>query len=242
MEKLFLSLRRKISLSCIIMLMLVLSVGCKKDSVDEHMDPVSHLMSFNLAPDKAAVNISVSGDVITNQPLGYPNYTGLYQDVDPGLQTVQSVDVGLNAAMASASLSFEEDKYYSLFVLGNQGNYSNIIVRDNYESLPVGSGKSYVRYINAIPDSSDLTVSITANGSVILATDVHYATVSDFFPLDGLDLVIGIDNGVNVTAQETFNFQIGKAYTVLFTGIPGTPDLSKAVKIQYALTGSAAGN
>ncbi|HRE51983.1 MAG TPA: DUF4397 domain-containing protein [Flavitalea sp.] len=241
MKNMFLSLRRKAGISGVIMLTLALGIGCKKTPVEENTKPVAGLMSFNLAPDKSGVRISVSGDVINSQGLNYEQYSTIYQEVEPGHHIIESASGG--AMMASAGFHFEEDNFYSLFVLGNQGTYSNIIVRDKYENLSDASGKTFLRYVNAIPDSSDLTVTIAATGANISVPGIHYAHVSDFVSLNnGLDVVVRISNGNDVETEGIFNFVNGRVYTVVFTGIPGTGDESKSVKIHSVMTGAFSGN
>ena len=76
--------------------------------------------------------------------------------------------------------TFEKDKYYSVFVVGANGNYKNVVTQDSYDSLTASSGKAYVRYINAVPDLSAPRVTITSNGSNVSNNIASFGQVSQF--------------------------------------------------------------
>ncbi len=67
------------------------------------------------------------------------------------------------------------------FVVGANDKYSNVIVKDNLDSLSSGTGEAYVRYVNAISDSTiQPLVSISSNGTDIFKDNSAFTTVSDF--------------------------------------------------------------
>jgi len=200
----------------------LLFVACNKsDNAGISNMPVSGLMAFNLSPDKA-VGVTLSGNSLLNQPLSFGSYTGSYLNVYPGNRLVESVDYASGNALDSSSYNFEPNKYYSLFVTGNSGNYRNVIVRDNFDSLSISSGQAYVRYVNAIPDSSAPNLSIVANGENVINSNASFGSVSDFKAVTPGDVTIQVNNGSTINKSRTINIEQQKAYTVLVAGITGS--------------------
>lgn len=193
--------------------------ACNKfdDDVDE--TPVAALMAFNLATDKAATP-ALSGSALTNVPLAYNNYTGAYLNIFPGTRNFEAYDNG-STPFASTSFTFAPDKYYSAFILGTNGNYRNVVVHDDIDSLPATS--AYVRYINAIPDSSAaVTVKLIAGGTDISSETAAYGSVSAFKATTATQLSIDISNGSTIDKDRTITIEQGKVYTVLLIGVPGS--------------------
>ncbi len=222
----------------------VLLAACSKfndDAANNNNTPVANLMAFNLATDQPSVGIALSGSNLTNNPLGYINYTGTYQRIYIGNRAVESYNNNSDSTIATTNFNFEANKYYSLFVAGANGNYTNIATRDNFDSLSTSTGKAYVRYINAIPDSTKPTVSISANGNDIFNTPAAFSSVSDFAATDPGQVNIAIKNNSNIDASRIITLEKGKVYTVLLTGMPGAADTTKAVQIKYILNGNLTG-
>lgn len=217
-------------------LFLVFLSSCKKDTIDNNNVPVSALMAFNLSPDKPAIGIALSGNLLTATPLGYTSYTGGYRNIYPGDRSVQSYDYTKDSTLVNAAFQFENQRYYSLFVVGNAGAYKNVIVKDEIDSLP--ATHAYIRYINAIPDSNPLTVLLTSNGNTISNEVTPFASVSGFTPVGGGDVNVSISNGSSITTDRTIGVENGKIYTVLVTGVPNAVDSTKSVKIKYIINGT----
>ena len=242
MKNFFSSIRmRLVPVSCVVLVIVLLAACSKFDNDDNNNNSsAAGLMSFNLAPDQSAVGVALSGSNLTNAPLGYTNYSGTYQPIYPGNRAVESYNYNSDSSIATLNYNFETNKYYSLFVAGANGVYTNIVTRDNFDSLSSGSGKTYVRYINAIPDSTKPTVSITANGNDVINAPAGFSAVSDFVAADPGQVTITVKNGGTIDANRAISLEQGKVYTVLLTGLPGATDTTKAVQIKYILNGSLA--
>jgi len=207
--------------------------------------PASGLMAFNLAPDKPALQVALSGSSLTNSPLAYGSYTGNYLAVYTGMKNVEAYD-NAGSPFASTPVNFEAKKYYSAFVVGAGGNYQNVVVNDNFDSLSVANGEAYVRYINAIPDSGAAPlVTISANGSNVSTGNAAFTTVSSFTAVTPGDVNIAVSNGGTINANRTINLEQKKAYTVLLVGRPSGAGSTDSIQIKYitngALSDSSAG-
>ena len=193
----------------------VLFSACKKSNVDNNTDqPVAGLMAFNLAPDKT-VAVTIGGNVLPGSPLAFNSFTGVYLPVFPGTRTVESFDYTSNTSLASASDSFEVDKYYSVFVVGTSGSYQNVIVKDNFDSLSSSSGQAYIRYINAINGSAN--AGVTISGSSVNNSNAAFGSVSDFVAVTPGSVTITVNNGSTVNINRTITTEAKKVYTVLLS-------------------------
>ena len=210
---------RVVSLMTSVVVAGILLVACKKsDNVDSSAAPVSGLMAFNLATDRA-VGINLSGSSLMSQPLAFEQYTGNYLNVYSGNRLVQTVDYNTGNSLDSTSFTFEPQKYYSLFVTGAGGHYRNIIVNDNFDSLSVSADQAYIRYVNAVADSVAPTVSIGEN---MTDDNVNFGAVSDFRAIAPGNVSIRLSNGNTINKERTITLEKQKAYTVLLAGVPGS--------------------
>jgi hypothetical protein len=215
---------------------MVVFASCKKSFIeDTNNDPVANLMAFNLVPDKSAVTVVLSNNVLTNVPLAYTNFTGSYVRIYPGNRTVESFDNNGVGLAVDQAYGFQPQQYYSVFVAGNNGAYRNIIVHDDFDSLSTSSGEAYIRYINAIPDSARPNVSITAEGSPANTSQPAFGKVSDFIPVTAGNLVIDVNNGGTIDAERTIAVEARKVYTVLLVGVPGVA--ATPVEIKFITNG-----
>lgn len=238
MKILFSSVRKNLLVAAGVLFAGLALTACNKDNDnDNNNPPAAGLMAFNLAPDKPAIAVALSGSALTNAPLAYGSFTGGYLGIYVGNRTIEAYDYDNNSGspFASTPFNFEADKYYSAFVVGDAGTYQNVVVRDNFDSLSIANGESYVRYINAIPDSiSTPLVTIAANGANVVSNNAAFASVSDFTAVTPGDISITVSNGGTINANRTITLEQKKAYTVLLTGRPGAAD---SVQIKYITNG-----
>jgi hypothetical protein len=229
---------RMISASGFLLISLLFG-ACKKGlDTGNTQTPVAGLMAFNLVPDKEAVGITLSGNYFTNSPLEYTNYTGAYRGVYVGNRQVASFDFA-GALLDTTNQAFEPNAYYSVFVAGANGKYKNIVVKDNVDSLKSTTGEAFVRYVNAIPDSTGQPlVTIFSNGTNVFSNNSAFATVSDFKGVTPGDVSVKVNNESAINSNRTITLEAGKIYTVLLLGIPGATDSTKAVQIKYIQNGS----
>jgi hypothetical protein len=217
-------------------LMLVLAISaCNKDNNNDDVNvPVAGLMAFNLAPDVSSAGVALSGNNLSSS-LPFGSYTGGYLGVYTGDRPVESYNAASGGRLASGSFNFEDSAYYSLFVIGANNNYRNVIVEDKFDEL-TSSNQAYIRYINAIPDSSRPTVTIASGGSNVVNEIAAFASVSEFKAVNAGDVAIDVTNGGTVDVDRTITVESRKVYTVLISGVPGSTG-SDNVQIKYIVNG-----
>lgn len=225
-------------------LMLVLGLGlvllfsaCKKN-VDTPQTPASGLMVFNLIPDHSAIGFVLSDRLITNAPLDYTNYSGNYISIYSGSRDLGLYDVAGDSTITEITQQFEPDKYYSAFAVGANGNYNTIIVDDHLDTIPDSTDQAFVRFVNAIPDSSQPTVTIASAGTNVVDEAASYSHVSSFEGITPGEITIEVSNGTNISATRNITIEKGKVYTILLLGIPDATDDASKVQIKFITNGS----
>lgn len=238
MKRLVSLFRRNILLLISIIALSVFFSACKKELTSQPSTPAAGLMAFNLVPDSGPISISLSDNYFTTNALAYTNYTGAYRGVYVGSRDVISYDYNSNTQLAKSTQLFEDSAYYSLFVVGANGNFRNVIVRDNFDSLSSTGGKAFVRYINAIPDSSKPVVTVASDEAQVFNTSAAFATVSDFKGVAPGNIDVSVKNGSNINAARTIPVESGKIYTILLSGLPEATDTTKTVQIKFIQNGA----
>jgi len=210
--------------------------ACKKDDPDYNNNvPAAGVMAFNLAPDKPAIGFTFDANRLGNLPLDYTNYTGTYLAVTPGTRVVRSAEFYTGSTIATSSANFTDSMLYSVFLLGANGNYRNLVVQDDDPLVTPVAGKAWVRYINAIPDSSaPVTVTIGTGSET-----APFTTVSAFRQADAGQLAITVSNGGTINASRTIAIEENRVYTILLSGLPGSADPAQAVQIRFIQNGTA---
>ncbi len=214
--------------------------ACKKNDVPT--PATSGLMAFNLIPDTTIVPVVFvfNNSSITNSPLSFNNYTGNYLPVLSGTTSLGVYEANSDSSLTETSYNFEAQKYYSAFAMGANGIYKNIIVQDHLDSLDASSGNAFVRYVNAIPDSSSQKVTVSANGNDVVTGNTSFGDVSGFTAIAPGDISLNVTNDSTISADKTISLEKDKVYTVLLTGMPHATDTAKAVQIRYIINGTIA--
>jgi hypothetical protein len=239
MKKLFSSMRISMLTVGVALSAVLLFSSCKKTDTTGNELQVAGLMAFNLAVDKPGIAITLSNNTLTQGSIPYTGYTGGYYNIYPGSRTVQAFDItNTGTSITNSTHTFDAKKYYSLFVVGANNVYSNVVTLDNYDSLSATNGQAYIRFINAIPDSSNPRVTITANGATVSDAPAHYATVSQFTQTAPGQVTINVSNEGNIQASRTITVEQKKAYTILLIGKPGETDAARAVQIKFVENGT----
>lgn len=233
------SIRTNVLAAGALLFTIVIFSSClKTNDNNDPNTPVAGLMAFNLSPDQPSIGIALSGSNLTHTALDYINYTGGYLGIHPGTRSVEAYDAGSGASFTGSDFTFNEGGYYSLFVVGAENEYRNVIINDPLDSLTASAGKAYIRYINAIPDPGDPLVTISDNNGSVISQPAAFASVSDFVEINAGNAGIAISNNSNIQASRTVALEERKVYTVLFAGLPGSEDTTKSIQIRYIENGA----
>ena len=213
--------------------------SCQKAQDTDNISSTSGLMAFNLIPDTTfSIAFAFSGISLTNSPLPYTNYTGSYLPINSGAQQLGLYKANPDSLIMNTNVAFEASKYYSAFAIGAKGNYRDIVTDDEIDSLPTNTGNAFVRYVNAIPDSSKPVVTIALNGNNVVNTTTSFGSISNFTGVAPGSINITLNNGSTISASKTISVAANGVYTILLLGIPGVADTTREVKITYIQNGA----
>jgi hypothetical protein len=95
-----------------------------------------------------------------------------------------------------------------------------------------------VRFVNAIPDSSQPVVKIASNGTDVFNQAAKFATVSEFLPVNPGSVAVTVSNSGNININRNIELAEKKAYTVLLIGKPGETGNDKALQIRFIENGT----
>jgi len=235
------SFRSGLSLAAVVVAGSLSLTSCIKNSDNNRGSntPVAGLMAFNLSINQSNVGFALGGSTITASPLAYTNYTGAYSSIYTGTRTVQAFDYASNRVLAQSSQDFAANKYYSTFLFGADSSYKAVVIHDDIDTLSGATGKSYVRFVNAIPDSVHApVVKITSVGSSVVEGPATYTTVSGFLQVSQGDLVVSVNNEFGINATRTIRLDARKVYTLLLVGNPGST--TTPVEIKFITNGQLA--
>lgn len=207
---------------CLLALSCVLLQSCLKK---KQIDPptISALMIANLAHDRPNVGFAIGNANITSAVLGFLNYTTDYAAVYAGDSKVRAYFANNpNSVIAVAETSFEEEQFYSSFLIGGGGNYKNLVVNDRLHNLPIISGKAYVRYVYAIPDSSSSIVSVSVDDVPAMSESARFGNVSSFVAVNAGSLNVKTNNFSNISTSLSALIEEKKIYTIVLAGNPAS--------------------
>jgi hypothetical protein len=236
MKNFFSMIRRQAWVATGILSAGLLLTSCLKDNDDFNNDtPVAGLMAFNLSPDVSAAGFSISGNNLTSSPLGFNSFTGTYLAIFPGSRSVEAFSYNSGNTLATGNGDFQAERYYSVFLVGSDSSFSNVIVEDKLDTL-AGAGKAFVRYINAVPDASSPAVTVNVNGTDVVNDNAAFKSVSEFVAIDPGAATVTVSNGGTINATRSITFEQQKIYTILLIGEPGGSG-ETAVQVKYIQNG-----
>ena len=212
----------------------ILFGACKKSDSNNTPLPAAGLMAFNLIPNSGGIGVAIGNNPLTPQALYFNNFTGTYKAVYTGDRSLESYSFGSGSTLAKENHTFKDSSYYSVFVMGANDVYSNVFVEDKLESIPKDDKtKTFVRFVNAIPDSTSSTVTIVGGANIIFNGLSKYKEVSVFKEIPSGDVRVQIDNESTIDTSRTISLDKGKIYTILLTGIPASTNSDFKVDIKF---------
>ena len=217
--------------------------ACMKNNDSQTVIPSGGLMAFNLAADADAVGIRLDGNNLVNQPLLYTNFTGAYLPIYVGNRTAWAYDYySGNVLTQQVPFVSVDSQYYSLFVVSADSNYKTVVVNDHLDTLNYDAGHAFVRYINAIGDSTQQPlVKFNQAGADVVSEAAAFAHVSGFSKLAAGNTTVSVKVSTGIDTSRSVELEANKVYTVLLLGKPGATG-DKAVQIKYIVNGTVEAN
>jgi hypothetical protein len=205
-------------------LALVGMVGCLDDDKDTNAQPdaVAFVSIYNASPDAPALDIVVDGRQINSNPFDYADNSG-YQRFFTGERNLQFSPFDADNVVIDSTITFEDQKVYSVFVVNEYENAELLILNDNSDAP--ASGKSKIRFINLSPDAGSVALNVEGQTGALIPGKA-FKQSSDFIEVDSklYDFKIASEGGGDIVLQlPDTNLQSGGFYTIIVRGYATPP-------------------
>ncbi|HEX6893416.1 MAG TPA: DUF4397 domain-containing protein [Chryseolinea sp.] len=202
---------------------LVFIVACDPDG-DESVQPspVSYVSLYNASPNAPDLDIVVDNRQINTYPFQYSDHTG-YLRFYTGDRNLKLGPFGANNIVVDTTITLEDEKAYSIFLVDEFTNAGLLILNDNSEAPE--SGKAKVRFVNLSPDGEAVLLKVKSE-SVALTEEKSFKEATDFFEVDANTFdfeVIGSSNSETKLQVPGVELQEGWFYTILVRGYTTPP-------------------
>ncbi|MGV3687196.1 MAG: DUF4397 domain-containing protein [Daejeonella sp.] len=193
----------------------VLLTSCLKDLSNDQPISTSALNVVNASPGPLTINFFLDNSLVNGPALGYGQESS-YILAKSGNRKFDAAQGGSFNSLLADTVSLENDKYYSLFVTGENTALSTLLTQDDL-SLPA-SGKARLRFINLSPDGGTFSLAIQ-NGQVLF-TGQAYKTASAFSSIDPGAYMFQLRGSDGVVEHEaSLDVVAGKIYTIWAGGL-----------------------
>lgn len=238
------NMKRNLKLAGLLGTVVLSACNFEKNAVQELVapPPTAAVRFFNFGPNAPNVNfyandtkmtavLSATGaEATTGVAYGAVGATGFYSNIAPGTYTLTgkiSAATDKDLAISSVSTNIADGKYYSYYISGFYNTTAKqaeaFVVED---PLPPGNDYSvaYVRFVNAISNSSPMALSArdtTANITTALGSTVAYKNAGPFVSLkEGTYNLSARVAGASTDAitRVGVSFSRGRVYTVSARG------------------------
>ncbi len=204
-------------LAVVLASMLILG-GCKLDDNNvQPAIPVSYVALYNASPDAPALDINVDNRQINAQPFHYADYTG-YLQFYTGNRHFTFTPAGANNVAVDTTVTFVENKAYSVFVVDNYNRASLLVLGDSADAP--ATGKAVIRLINLSPDAG--TVHLAEKGQSELGSGQAFRGASSYMMIDAGTKTFSI-TGNGVSLDVPAEIQSGEFYSLVVRGYKTPP-------------------
>lgn len=210
----------KTLLLCLIIFSASFFTACNDD--DNPIVPpaqTSELSITHASPDAPNVDIFI-GTTLVRSNVAYLS-TLQYVDLVPGNNQIVFKTAGTSTVLIDTTIFFQQDKFYSIFVMDSLANIQPLLVIDDLE-LP-GSLNSNIRFINLSPNSP--SVNIQAQGKANPWFPFYsFGQAADFRPVTAgtynIEMISTVSATILLTAPNVVLTQ-GRIYTLISNGFVG---------------------
>lgn len=207
---------------------LVLTSCLDDDDNDNERIPVALVSLYQGSPDAPDLDIEVDNTTVNYYPFEYADYTG-YLRFYTGERNLQFGPFGASNIVLDTTLTFEENRIYSVFVVDEYEEISVVVLNDNSDQP--ASGKSKVRVVNLSPDAAPVNVVVAGEANVI-ADDIHFKEASDFMEVDSDQYDLQVRNASDdelLLSVPDMNLLPGYYYTIIIRGYVDPPEGNTSV-------------
>jgi len=202
---------------------LVFVLSCDPNDGEQiQPSPVAYVSIYNASPDAPDLNIMVDNRQLNTYPFEYSDNTG-YLRFYTGDRNLKFGPYQASNAVVDTTVTLENEKAYSIFVVDDFTKASLLVLNDNSEAP--AAGKAKVRFVNLSPDGSAVQLKVKGE-STSLTQDEGFKGATDYFEVDAKTFdfeVVSPDATMAKLEIPSVELQEGWFYTILVKGYTTPP-------------------
>jgi len=213
----------------IIALVTMLFSSCEKEEVTT--TGLSSLIIVNASPNLATYNTYLDGTKVIEGALPFGGIIP-YSTLTAGDHTVKFTTETDPTALLTKTITVDENKAYSFFIINRKEDMDGLLVSDSPESY--STEKAFVRFINLSPDAPALNLSLS-NGTQDLISNKSYKEVSSFMEIDPGAYSFSAKNEAQNEVKASLDNAVlvaGYYYTIMSIGLAKPNDVEQLFKLQ----------
>lgn len=183
---------------------------------EQAVPEAASLMLVNTSPTLATYNIYLNN---TPANQGAVPFGGAlpYLRVNTGEYAVKFTTASSSESLITKKVSFENNKAYSLFLIGKPDSLDYLVINDQLATAP--TDKAAIRFINLSPDAGALNLSIKDGATLV--SDKTYKTSSAFSEVEAKTVTLQIKDAAGVVKSElaATELKAGRIYTIMSIGM-----------------------
>jgi hypothetical protein len=204
-----------VKLLALLSIILLLASSCVKDLSNDEPQNAAALNVVNASPGPLVINFFLNNNLVNGPALGYAQESK-YIVTSSGTKKFDAATGGTFNSLVTATIALENDKYYSVFITGENNSLSTFLTQDDLSAPPAGKAK--VRFMNLSPDGGIFALAVKGGTTLFPAQD--YKTTSAFTTIDPGVYIFELKtpNGT-VEFEASLDVVAGKIYTVWAGGL-----------------------
>ncbi|MXV16090.1 DUF4397 domain-containing protein [Hufsiella ginkgonis] len=194
---------------------LSVAAGCKSDIDDATPQEAAAFNVYNASPGPLAVNFYLDNLLVNGPALAFTQQSD-YILAYTGQRKFDITVGGTNQVLATQTLSFTNNHYYTAFIAGS--NSAPVVVVTDDDLAAPASGKAKIRLVQMIPDAT--SVDLNVSGGATLFADQAFKSASAFAAIDPgtYNFTVQASDAASA-ALNNITIQAGKSYTVVARGM-----------------------
>lgn len=202
---------------------MVTLTGCLNDDDNTTVNvPAAYVALYHGSPDAPDLDIDVDGKQINAYPFEYTDFTG-YQRFYTGARNFKVGPYASSSVNIDTTITFEKNKFYSVFVADEFENGSLVVLNDNSDSP--ASGKAKVRVINLSPDAGKVDL-VYGEDAKPVAEGLAFKKASEFKEVSAAEYDFQVRSSVNdevLLVVPDIDLQARYYYTIIIRGFETPP-------------------
>jgi hypothetical protein len=209
------------------LVLIIWMAGCLKNDTPEPQ-MYAGVAIYHSSPDSPDLNIILDNEVINTVAFKYKNYSN-YIEVLEGDRRIRFNNFSDGTNLVDATLNFEVNKSYTLFVINTLSNIELLRISDATDFPSSGTGK--VRCLQLSPDAPQVELKWTGE-STPLFSGMTFKQVEDFkeVPFGKYSLEVKVIGGTGRTiVVADVEIKEGGYYTILIEGFDNPTAISNTM-------------